>query len=111
MHEVLTALAGQQQELTDLLTQCRSEDWARPSACDGWDVADVVLHMVQTNDLAIASALGTFGSMRAVRSPDVEGQTPTIDDLAALAVQFMLDGWKAALIEPLEQEAVDVMTI
>ena len=59
MEEIVTALAAQQAELAGLLTD---DAWTKPSRCDGWTVADVVLHLAQTNEMAIASATGTFGN-------------------------------------------------
>lgn len=58
MKAIVAALAEQQAELSDLLSGLRDADWQRPSRCDGWTVADVVLHLAQTNDLASASASG-----------------------------------------------------
>lgn len=34
--------------------------WHQPTRCDGWDVSDVVLHLAQTDELAVASATGRF---------------------------------------------------
>jgi uncharacterized protein (TIGR03084 family) len=53
--EVVSALAEQQAELTGILTGIDDADWQRPSRCEGWTVADVVLHLAQTNEMAIAS--------------------------------------------------------
>ena len=50
MDPVVTALADQQAELTDILGGLDDADWQRPSRCEGWTVADVVLHLAQTND-------------------------------------------------------------
>lgn len=36
-------------------------DFARASRCPGWDVADVVLHLAQSDELAIASLEGRLG--------------------------------------------------
>ena len=58
MDEILQGLADQQQELTDLVAGRRDDEWALPSACAGWSVGDVVLHLIQTNDMAIASCEG-----------------------------------------------------
>src|SRR5438067_6276441 len=55
MDPVVTALADQQTELTDILGGLDDADWRRPSRCEGWTVADVVLHLAQTNEMAIAS--------------------------------------------------------
>jgi uncharacterized protein (TIGR03084 family) len=60
MHEIVTALTEQQAELAGLLDGRDDIDWRRPSRCDGWNVADVVLHLAQTDELAIASLRGTF---------------------------------------------------
>jgi uncharacterized protein (TIGR03084 family) len=55
---IVAALAAQQAELTSLLDD---EAWARTSRCEGWSVADVVLHLAQTNEMAQSSLDGTFG--------------------------------------------------
>src|SRR4029077_17862907 len=48
-------LIEQQAELASLLAPLDDSGWARPTRCDGWSVADVVLHLVQTNGMAQAS--------------------------------------------------------
>ena len=50
MDEIVGALEAQQAELTGLLEGLDDDGWGRPSPCEGWDVADVVLHLVQTNE-------------------------------------------------------------
>jgi uncharacterized protein (TIGR03084 family) len=58
MQDIVDALADQQAELAELLDQFHSRDWERPSPCEGWSAADVVLHLAQTNEMAIGSARG-----------------------------------------------------
>ena len=53
--DVVTALADQQAELTAILSALGDAQWRLPSRCEGWTVADVVLHLAQTNEMAIAS--------------------------------------------------------
>lgn len=53
-------LAAQHAELARLLEDLDGAGWRRPTRCDGWDVADVVLHLAQTDELAVASATGRF---------------------------------------------------
>ncbi|GIU88119.1 MAG: TIGR03084 family protein [Acidimicrobiia bacterium] len=53
-------LAAQQRELADLVTGLGADGWERPTPCPGWAVADVVLHLAQTDELAAASASGRF---------------------------------------------------
>src|SRR5262249_52919180 len=55
MDSIVAALAEQQAELSGLLDPLDDAGWARPSPCEGWSVADVVLHLVQTNGMAQAS--------------------------------------------------------
>ena len=55
MDSIVAALAEQQAELSSLLDPLDDDGWARPSPCAGWSVADVVLHLVQTNGMAQAS--------------------------------------------------------
>jgi uncharacterized protein (TIGR03084 family) len=57
---IVAAVTDQQAELAGLLSGRDELDWQRPSACQGWTVADVVLHLAQTNDLAVASAVGRY---------------------------------------------------
>jgi uncharacterized protein (TIGR03084 family) len=102
MDDVLAALADQDRELEGLLAGRPADDWHRPSPCEGWDVADVVLHVGQTNELAIASLEGSF--------PDVAqglggggGDPGSVDDGAALMVERergrppaeVLDRWRS----------------
>jgi uncharacterized protein (TIGR03084 family) len=67
--EIVAALREQQDELSALLDSIDEDDWARPSACEGWSVADVVLHLVQTNEMAIASASGTLPAVTSIPDP------------------------------------------
>jgi len=60
--DVVGALAAQQAELSGVLGGLADGDWRAPTRCDGWDVSDVVLHLAQTNEIAIASATGRFAA-------------------------------------------------
>jgi uncharacterized protein (TIGR03084 family) len=59
---VLDALGQQHDELAGLLAERTPDEWARPTRCEGWDVADVVLHLAQTDGYAIASVRGELGT-------------------------------------------------
>jgi uncharacterized protein (TIGR03084 family) len=58
MDGIVDALADQNAELASLLAGRSEDDAHGPSACDGWTVADVVLHLAQTNEMARASVEG-----------------------------------------------------
>lgn len=60
MEDVLAALAGQHAQLDGLLGTLRPDDWTRASRCEGWTVTDVVLHLAQTDELALASVEERF---------------------------------------------------
>jgi uncharacterized protein (TIGR03084 family) len=55
MDEFVAGLAEQQDELRSLLSGLTADEWRAPTRCEGWDVKDVVLHVAQTNEMAIAS--------------------------------------------------------
>lgn len=85
MRDILTALEEQHAELDALLAGLDDGSWTRPTRCEGWDVADVVLHLAQTDDLARASAAGRYGE----RLRELAGDLPpagTVDDGAAAVV-------------------------
>jgi len=92
MTEELDALAAQHEELAGLVADLDERAWATPSRCPGWSVADVVLHLAQTDEMALASLddrlpahLDTFASAWAV------GAANTIDDGAGLLVDAERD--------------------
>jgi uncharacterized protein (TIGR03084 family) len=60
MDDEITALAAQQQELDDLLAGRSEADWRLPSRCEGWSVADVMTHLCQTDEMAVASVRGDY---------------------------------------------------
>src|SRR5436305_5512040 len=87
MDPVVTALADQQTELTNILEGLDDADWQRPSRCEGWTVADVVLHLAQTNEMAIASVDGRMPEYLADVGRSLAGSGPSnVDDGAALMV-------------------------
>ncbi|HEY5252261.1 MAG TPA: maleylpyruvate isomerase family mycothiol-dependent enzyme [Acidimicrobiales bacterium] len=85
MDRVVDALAAQQAELTALLAGLAVADWRAPTRCDGWDVSDVVLHLVQSNEMAIGSATGRFAAVLAGLTGGI-GPAGSVDDGAAQMV-------------------------
>jgi uncharacterized protein (TIGR03084 family) len=83
--DVITALAEQQAELAGLLAPLDEPGWQRPSACDGWSVADVVLHLAQSNELAIASIEGRYAEL-VERFATGLPAADSVDDFADLIV-------------------------
>jgi uncharacterized protein (TIGR03084 family) len=58
MDDIMEALREQDQELFSMVTGLAEDQLALPSACEGWSVSDVLLHLAQTNEMATASARG-----------------------------------------------------
>jgi uncharacterized protein (TIGR03084 family) len=103
METIVADLANQQAELSELLTGLDDAGWARPSPCEGWTVADVVLHLAQTNELAVASARGRFDEGLVELTAGL-AFTDSIDDGADLMVArdrgapapLVADRWRAS---------------
>ncbi len=85
MDPVVGDLAAQHAELAALLEDLSDAGWGAPTRCEGWDVSDVVLHLAQTDELAVASATGRFAEAAAEMSRGGEG-VRSIDDGAATMV-------------------------
>ncbi|MEX2031609.1 MAG: maleylpyruvate isomerase family mycothiol-dependent enzyme, partial [Dehalococcoidia bacterium] len=84
MDALLAALAAQQDEMSALLAGRDESEWRRPSPCEGWTVADVVLHLAQTNELSIASAQSRLPEVaKGMGGPE---RSNTVDESAALMV-------------------------
>ena len=87
---VLAALEQQHAELADLLDNLTPSGWARATRCEGWDVADVVLHLAQTDDYAIASLRDELGD--AVRAQGAFLSAADVDAGAAAMVKLERGG-------------------
>jgi uncharacterized protein (TIGR03084 family) len=87
MQEILTALDEQHAELAALLDPLDEPEWHRPTRCDGWDVADVVLHLSQTDELALASAQGRFAAGLDLLAGGADRQGSVDDGAAAFVTQ------------------------
>jgi uncharacterized protein (TIGR03084 family) len=100
--DIAAALSAQDAELAGLLSERTDDDWHLPTPCEGWDVADVVLHVAQTNEFAIASASDTLPDAMGTLSRGT-GES-NVDDAAAGWVERergapgheVFDRWKSA---------------
>ncbi len=86
MHDIVDALRAQQAELDALVAHLDDDGWRRPTPCDGWDVAAVVLHLAQTNEMATGSAEDRFDAVLSSLTGGL-GPAATIDEGAALMVE------------------------
>jgi len=88
METIVAAWADQQAELSGLLAPLDASGWLRPSRCEGWTISDVVLHLAQTNEMAIASATGHFAASLETLAGGLDGTRSlgSVEDGAGLLV-------------------------
>ncbi len=55
---ILDDLQAEQDRLQDILQGLNEAQWTSPSGAPGWTVADVVLHLAQTEEAVLATAAG-----------------------------------------------------
>jgi uncharacterized protein (TIGR03084 family) len=86
VQEILSALADQMDELDGIVAGLDDAGWQAPSACAGWTVSDVLLHLAQTDEMAVASLEDRFPEFVARMA---EGAPPTadVDEAAAVMVE------------------------
>lgn len=107
-------LGGLTETVIDLGMRLNPHDWARPSACPGWTVHDIFIHLTCTlREIAAPDTLPTPVPGSIERSNDAavaafRRQTPeeTLQDYRALAPDA-LDGLVAMQDEPVASEIVD----
>jgi uncharacterized protein (TIGR03084 family) len=93
MTEELDALAAQHHELAGLIADLDERSWSAPSRCPGWSVADVVLHLAQTDEMALASLDDRLPEhLDTLASAWAAGAASSVDDGAGLLVAAERDG-------------------
>jgi uncharacterized protein (TIGR03084 family) len=60
LDDVVGHLDAQQRELLDIISGLDRAGLEKPSRCAGWNVADVLLHLAQTNEAALSSVSGNW---------------------------------------------------
>lgn len=53
--DALEAFAAEASELDRFLSELSPEEWTQPSACAGWSISDVVLHLAQSEEGVVSS--------------------------------------------------------
>ncbi len=86
MDPVVAALSEQLTETASLLDDLAADQWQAPTRCEGWTVADVVLHLAQSDEMAVVSLRGEFPS-DTDSSVEGWGGGSSVDDSVALMVE------------------------
>lgn len=84
MPEILEDLTAQHAELWSLVEPLTETEWCSATPCEGWTAADVVLHLRQTDELALASLRGELAS--SIEGDAHAGNERGVDAAAAFAV-------------------------
>jgi uncharacterized protein (TIGR03084 family) len=108
--EVLAAFDAETAGLDAFLSNLTDEQWRHPSACPGWSVADVVLHLAQSEESVIASfdhdnagePLAAYAE--AMMGPQGDGAVDAIVDAAVAAERpdnpsDVLERWRGSHAE------------
>jgi uncharacterized protein (TIGR03084 family) len=85
--DVLVALEQQQAELVGLVGPLDDGGLNLPSRCEGWSIADVLLHLAQTNEMATASVQGRFDQELTQLADGIEGSGSVDDGAGALVAK------------------------
>ncbi|HVE26516.1 MAG TPA: maleylpyruvate isomerase family mycothiol-dependent enzyme [Sporichthya sp.] len=87
MEKITADLAAQHAELRAILTDLTPAQWDSPSLCPGWTVADVVLHLAQSDEIALGSARGTMAVAARNAGWDLGEDGATVNEVAGSAVE------------------------
>jgi uncharacterized protein (TIGR03084 family) len=95
--DIFDDLRAEYEQLDSVLTVLTSAQWAHPSAAKGWTVADVVLHLAQSEELAAASVAGDAALFAGERAGNVDA---VADNFVAaqrdIAPAGLLARWRTA---------------
>ena len=91
------ALAEQHAELEALLAPLTPAQWALATPCEGWCVADVVLHLAQTDDLARDTLAGRWPATWGAGAVDVDAyaDASVAAQRSELAPAALLARWRS----------------
>ena len=90
MDAVVSDLSAQHAELRSILDGLDADQWLAPTRCEGWDVGDVVVHLAQSDEMAIGSAQGRYGEVLAQLTEGLQA-TGSIDEGVAAMVARQRD--------------------
>jgi len=78
MTDIFDDLAADYEQLDRVLATLTPAQWDSPSAAEGWSVADVVLHLAQSEELAAASIAGDEEAFAAARPGEVDDSAASL---------------------------------
>ncbi|MGO9083086.1 MAG: maleylpyruvate isomerase family mycothiol-dependent enzyme [Streptosporangiaceae bacterium] len=95
-------LEAEQDRLQSILDGLDEVQWASPSAAAGWTIADVVLHLAQTEEAVLASAAGVSPGVRQARGASLdEVMDQLVQAERAAAPAQVFQRWRTARLAAL----------
>jgi uncharacterized protein (TIGR03084 family) len=95
--DIFADLEAEYEQLDSVLSTLTADQWAQPSAAAGWTVADVVLHLAQSEEFAAASIAGDEALLAAERVGKVdEWAGNLVVAQRDITIDELLVRWRAA---------------
>jgi uncharacterized protein (TIGR03084 family) len=95
MMEIFDDLQAEQEQLDAVLAELPPEAWNSASAAEGWTIADVVLHLAQTEEAVAATAAGVPLAWREYGG-DVESAMSAMVNAQRDDTPSLLPRWRTA---------------
>jgi uncharacterized protein (TIGR03084 family) len=89
-------LTAEQDRLEGILAGLDETQWTAPSGAEGWTVADVVLHLAQSEEGVLATAAGAAGAMHPPEGRTVEEEMDRLVDAERVAPEEVFRRWQDA---------------
>jgi uncharacterized protein (TIGR03084 family) len=89
-------LTAEQDRLEEVLRGLDAGQWAAPSSAAGWSVADVVLHLAQSEEAVLASTTGTGRHLRPDRDRSVDQAADDLVRAERAAPREVFRRWREA---------------
>ena len=105
--EILDDLVAEEERLEDILAGLSAEQWLAESGAAGWSVADVVLHLAQTEETVVASVSGDDSGMAGtlggdLQAGDVDAVMDQLVQAQRAAPDVVFERWRTARRAALE---------
>jgi uncharacterized protein (TIGR03084 family) len=95
-------LEAEQDRLQDILAGLDDAQWLAPSGAAGWSVADVVLHLAQSEESVVASAAGNSPGSRPDPGMNVDQVMEYLVSSQRAAPDVVFARWRTARLGALE---------
>jgi uncharacterized protein (TIGR03084 family) len=96
-------LEAEEERLQDILERLDESQWATESGAPGWSVADVVLHLAQSEEGVVATVTGVGVDMRPESGASVDDQMARLVESQRDAPDRIFQRWRTARVAALAE--------